>query len=201
MLRNRTYLGEIAHKDKSYRGQHELIISADLWSKVQAVFATNPAARGQDTKIDLQGKPPALLRGLLLGEFGERMLPTYTNKKGVRRYTYYIFSIENKYGVGASHMPRLPAGEIDKLVLDQVRATLDAREIAVTFAASATYRRRTNSAGVSIGYLSRSASRSPSPVTSTSALTAVNVARIGASSGSRGTSTDIGPSSTTSARM
>jgi len=63
------------------------------------------------------------------------------------------------------------------------------------------YRRRTNSAGVSIGYLSRRASRSPSPVTRTSALAAASVARIGASLGSRGTPAVIVPSSTTSARM
>ena len=63
------------------------------------------------------------------------------------------------------------------------------------------HRRRTNSAGVSIGYLSRRASRSPSPVTRISALAAASVARIGASLGSRGTPTVIVPSSTTSARM
>ncbi len=63
------------------------------------------------------------------------------------------------------------------------------------------HRRRTNSAGVSIGYLSRRASRSPSPVTRISALAAASVARIGASLGSRGTPIVIAPSSTTSARM
>ena len=132
MLRNRTYLGEITHKGKSYPGQHDPIISADLWSKVQAVFATNPGARGQDTKFDIQGKTPALLRGLLVGELGERMLPTYTNKKGGRRYTYYVSALEKQYGAGTCHTPRLPAAEIDKLVMDQVRSALDAPEIVVT---------------------------------------------------------------------
>ena len=81
-------------------------------------------------------------------------------------------------------------------VADAVGLCLDAES-----AATLAHRRRTNSAGVSIGYLSRRASRSPSPVTRTSALAAASVARIGASSGSRVTSTDIVPSSTTSARM
>ncbi len=32
MLSNRLYLGEIVHKDKSYPGEHEPIISTELWS-------------------------------------------------------------------------------------------------------------------------------------------------------------------------
>jgi len=132
MLRNRVYLGDITHKGKAYAGQHEPIISVDLWDKVHAVFATSPFTRAHDTKFDVQGKTPALLRGLLFGEFGERMLPTYTNKKGGRRYTYYYSALAKQHGAGASQTPRLPAADIDRLVMDQVRAALDAPEIVLS---------------------------------------------------------------------
>ena len=132
MLRNRVYLGDITHKGKAYPGLHEPIISMDLWDKVQAIFATSPRTRAYDTKFEIQGKTPALLRGLLVGEFGERMLPTYTNKKGGRRYTYYFSALAKQHGAGTSQTPRLPAADIDKLVMDQVRAALDAPEIVLT---------------------------------------------------------------------
>ena len=35
ILRNRTYLGEIPHKDQSYPGEHEAIIDRELWEKVR----------------------------------------------------------------------------------------------------------------------------------------------------------------------
>ena len=36
LLRNRIYLGEVQHKDKSYPGQHEAIIDQDTWDLVHA---------------------------------------------------------------------------------------------------------------------------------------------------------------------
>ena len=38
LLRNRTYIGEIPHKDESYLGQHEAIISREMFDAVQALL-------------------------------------------------------------------------------------------------------------------------------------------------------------------
>ena len=45
LLRNRVYLGEINHQGKSYPGEHEPIIPADLYDAVQAKLAGNLPAR------------------------------------------------------------------------------------------------------------------------------------------------------------
>lgn len=39
MLRNPIYVGEIRHKDTTYAGQHEPIISRQLWDRVQEILA------------------------------------------------------------------------------------------------------------------------------------------------------------------
>ena len=34
MFKNKIYLGKVVHKDKTYEGQHEAIISQELWDKI-----------------------------------------------------------------------------------------------------------------------------------------------------------------------
>nr|WP_281291009.1 recombinase family protein [Thiohalocapsa marina] len=41
LLNNRIYIGEIAHKDRSYPGEHEGIIDRATWDKVQAILEDN----------------------------------------------------------------------------------------------------------------------------------------------------------------
>src|ERR1700761_7465783 len=36
ILNNRVYIGEAVHKDKSYPGEHQAIVSRELWDKVHA---------------------------------------------------------------------------------------------------------------------------------------------------------------------
>src|ERR1700757_939705 len=45
MLQNRTYLGEIVHREQSYFGEHEPIIDQPLWDAVQTQIASNSAQR------------------------------------------------------------------------------------------------------------------------------------------------------------
>ncbi|MFZ5511122.1 MAG: DUF4172 domain-containing protein [Pseudomonadota bacterium] len=45
MLRNPIYVGEIQHKGTSYAGQHEPIISRQLWDRVQEILAEDAHAR------------------------------------------------------------------------------------------------------------------------------------------------------------
>ena len=45
MLRNRMYLGEINHRDKSYRGEHAPIIDPSLFEAVQTKLTENRQER------------------------------------------------------------------------------------------------------------------------------------------------------------
>ncbi|MHA1560317.1 MAG: recombinase family protein [Alphaproteobacteria bacterium] len=130
MLQNPIYRGEIVHKDKSYPGQHAAIIPPDLWDEVQKKLAANRIER----QTGARASEPSLLAGFIYDDTGERMTPTHANKKG-RRYRYYVSQSLIKRGrpneTDAGR--RVPAGEIEKLVVDRVTGFL--RDEAAVFIA------------------------------------------------------------------
>ncbi|MBL0419792.1 recombinase family protein [Ramlibacter sp. AW1] len=119
LLNNRTYLGELRHKEQWYQAEHPRIIDRELWDKVHAILATNGRVRGNATRATV----PYLLKGMVFGNDGRALSP-HTTKKNGRRYRYYVPQRENKEHAGASGLPRLPAAELESAVLDQVRAVL-----------------------------------------------------------------------------
>ena len=64
---------------------------------------------------------PAILAGRIFDDRGNRMSPTHSNKLGVR-YRYYVsHAILQKRKAEAGSIARVPAPEIEKLVVDGVR--------------------------------------------------------------------------------
>jgi len=119
ILQNRLYHGEVEHKGNVYPGQHDAIVDSDLWSVVQDKLAANRKAR----ELAVGAKAPSLLSGLIFDGDGNRMTPTHANKSG-RRYRYYISaSLLDRGKPGAGTM-RVPASEVEGLVLDQIRDLL-----------------------------------------------------------------------------
>jgi len=122
ILQNRLYRGEVAHKGNVYPGQHEAIVGADLWSMVQVKLAANRKARS----LAIGAEAPSLLSGIIFDSDGNRMTPTHANKRG-RRYRYYISaSLLDRTKPGPNTM-RVPASEIDSLVLDRLRTLIASR--------------------------------------------------------------------------
>jgi DNA invertase Pin-like site-specific DNA recombinase len=120
MLQNRIYRGEIVHKERSYPGEHTPIIDQELWNLVQARLADNTARR----KTGGLTAQPSLLAGLLFDGDGNRMTPSHAVKKGTR-YRYYLSRpLITKDQPDGSAGLRLPAGEIEQLVVSQVRRWL-----------------------------------------------------------------------------
>jgi site-specific DNA recombinase len=121
MLQNRIYRGEINHQGKSYPGDHPAIIEQPLWDQVQAVLATNRIERATGART----KHPSLLTGLLFDDKGGRLTPTYATKEG-RRYRYYV-STGLVTGAKTNHSngARLPAGNLEGIVIDRLRAFLN----------------------------------------------------------------------------
>ena len=119
LLRNRIYLGETVHRDKSYPGEHEAIIERDLWDQVQAILADNIKGERRAT-----ASQPSLLTGLLIDEQGERLSPSHAVKQG-RRYRYYV----SRHLIIEGRKPdrrgwRIPAADLENLVLARIRAWL-----------------------------------------------------------------------------
>jgi site-specific DNA recombinase len=125
VLNNRVYVGEAVHKGTPHPGEHKAMIDRKLWDKVQAILGESPRKRGAHSKA----QTPALLKGILFGPDGAAMTPTHTRRRG-RLYRYYVSNRSLKHGAD-SRTPRIPAGEIEQAVINQVRVLLCAPEIIV----------------------------------------------------------------------
>ncbi|MGE0516355.1 MAG: recombinase family protein [Hyphomicrobiaceae bacterium] len=124
LLQNPLYRGEIGHKGNVFPGQHEPIIDAELWQIVQEKLASNRQARS----LGATAEEPSLLAGLIVDGNGQRMTPTHAVKKG-RRYRYYV-STPLITGTRSDQATgwRVPAGDIEVLVLDRLRAFFASEE-------------------------------------------------------------------------
>ena len=124
MLSNRAYIGEAVHKGESYPGEHDPIIDRGLWDKVHLILKESPRARGTRTRA----QTPALLKGLVFGPDGAAFSPTHTRKLG-RLYRYYVSQTVLKFGKGACPIGRVPAGDLETAVINQLRAVFRQPEI------------------------------------------------------------------------
>ncbi|HTU50883.1 MAG TPA: recombinase family protein, partial [Acidobacteriaceae bacterium] len=120
ILHNRIYLGEITHKKASYPGQHAAIINQKMWDQVQAQFKSNLQAPRKRPRATDQ----SLLMGLLYDSQGHRFTPSHATKKG-RRYRYYVSqAVIKKRREKQSSPVRIPASEVEELVLSQLTLLL-----------------------------------------------------------------------------
>jgi site-specific DNA recombinase len=126
LLNNRVYIGDAVHKGDSYPGEHEAIIDRKLWDQAHAILKQSPRKRAATTRA----QTPALLKGLLFGPDGAAMSPTHT-RKGGRLYRYYISQSVMKRGTNACPVRQVPAAEIERIVLDQIRSLLQTPEVIV----------------------------------------------------------------------
>ena len=124
MLNNRAYVGEAVHKGESYPGEHEAIIDRETWDRVHAILQESPRQRAARTRAET----PALLKGLLFGPDGAAFSPTHTRKRD-RLYRYYVSQTVLRHGAGSCPVGRVPAGDIEAAVIDQLRAVFRQPEI------------------------------------------------------------------------
>ena len=123
MLQNRIYRGEIFHQGTAYPGQHEAILDPELWQIVQDKLAANR----QERSLAVGAEAPSLLAGLIVDAGGDRMTPTHATKKA-KRYRYYVSAslLAGDHSRAQKGM-RVPAGDIEALVLDRLRALFSSR--------------------------------------------------------------------------
>ncbi len=106
------------HKGTAYPGQHDAIIDAELWQIVQEKLAANR----QERSLAVGAEAPSLLARLIFDGEGHRMTPTHAVKKG-KRYRYYVSAPLITGGRTEHHKGRrIPAGDIEGLVADRLRA-------------------------------------------------------------------------------
>jgi site-specific DNA recombinase len=117
LLTNVAYIGKVRYKDEVHPGEHEAIIDAAVWERVQALLQRN----GRTGGAPVRNQFGALLKGLIhCASCSRAMTPAHTTK-GERRYRYYVCTTAQKRGWQACPTKSIPAGEVEHFVVEQVR--------------------------------------------------------------------------------
>ena len=120
LLRNRFYIGEVKFKGETFKGEQPAIVDYKVFEAVQMKLSKQ---RNGHTTTRL--KSEALLTGRIFDDHGNRMSPTYARKKGIK-YRYYLSSaILNGQPDNSGSVSRVPALEVEKLVVKSVRGHLN----------------------------------------------------------------------------
>jgi len=119
LLSNPIYVGKIRHHDRVHDGEHQGIIDPEQFDAVQARLAEKaPQRRHRSNWPDVH-----LLTGNVFDDTGDRLSPTHAYNHG-KRYRYYI-SHRLKTPTGDRNEGwRLPAGELERIVLRQATEIL-----------------------------------------------------------------------------
>jgi len=120
ILTKRIYLGEVVHNGVTYPGEHDAIVDQETWGRTRALLSGNKQGSTRAETLS----SASLLQGLLYDDAGNRMSPSHA-RRGERRYRYYVSQavIQNRRQ-DAGSIPRLPAHDLEKLVIDAVAGWL-----------------------------------------------------------------------------
>src|SRR6478672_9560502 len=119
LLRNRFYIGEVRYKGEVFPGEQTAILDRALFEAVQTKLDQQ---RTNHAKIRQQSQ--SLLTGRIFDERGNRMTPSYAVKNAIR-YRYYISAVLIQGQPDKAAKPnRVPAAEIEKLILSALRKHL-----------------------------------------------------------------------------
>ena len=114
VLRNRTFVGEVWHRDKWHAGAHDALVDETMFAEAQAILDARAqpsiAAHGRGDFV-LSGRITcARCHGAYVGTSG-----TSANGSVVR---YYSCGIARRYGATRCDGPTLPAKELEALLTD-----------------------------------------------------------------------------------
>jgi len=123
LLRNRFYIGEVMFKGEVLAGEQPAIVDRDLFDAVQAKLSKQ--VNNHKTE---RMKSEALLAGRIFDDRGNRMTPSHVRKRGIK-YRYYLSSaLIQGQPERAGAVSRIPAAEIEGLVVRSVRDHLNQSE-------------------------------------------------------------------------
>lgn len=133
MINNRVYLGEAVHKGTSYPGEHDAIITQELWERVHGILKVSPRER----RAANRNTSEALLKGLIFTSTGAAMTPTYT-RKGDKLYHCYTSMdlMRNRIFAENAGPSRLSAAVVEGAVIAELRRLIGAPEIVVRVVAN-----------------------------------------------------------------
>jgi len=120
ILQNKTYIGLITHKDKSYEGQHQSIIDNAVFEEAQILLIKNRISE----KCSIGSNNPSLLAGKIFDDNANYMSPSHSNTRN-RKYRYYVSQAIIQFRRNeAGSVSKIPAGEIERVVIEEIKAFL-----------------------------------------------------------------------------
>jgi site-specific DNA recombinase len=117
LLTNVAYVGKVRYKDEVHPGEHQAIVAPDVFARVQKLLEQNGRSGGRAVR----NKHGALLRGLLRCAACDCGMSHSYSSNGKRTYRYYVCNHAQKRGWDSCPAPSVPAGEIERFVVDQIK--------------------------------------------------------------------------------
>jgi site-specific DNA recombinase len=118
LLTNVLYAGRVRYKDEVHAGEHPALVELEVFERVQALLRRN----GRTGGAPVRNQFGALLKGLLrCTPCGCAMTPAHTTKSGNKRYRYYTCTAAQKRGWHICPSKSIPAAEIERIVVDQIK--------------------------------------------------------------------------------
>jgi site-specific DNA recombinase len=117
LLTNVTYTGQVRYQGETYPGEQPALVDRQTWEQVQAVLAE----QGRAGAVAQRSRSGALLQGLLRCRACDcAMTPAHVTRRDNRRYRYYTCTAAQRHGWQSCPSKALPAGVIERYVLEQL---------------------------------------------------------------------------------
>jgi site-specific DNA recombinase len=119
LLTNVVYLGKSRYKNEVHAGEQPAIVDSQLFQQVQTLLRQNGVTGGATVRNEFG----AILKGLLrCVPCGCAMTPSHSTRNQTKRYRYYVCSNAAKRGRQTCPSPSISAGEIERFVVERIRA-------------------------------------------------------------------------------
>lgn len=119
LLTNVAYMGKSRYKNEVHAGEHPAIVDAEVFHRVQKLLRRNGVRGGATVRNEFG----ALLKGLLrCVPCGCAMSPSHSTRNRTKRYRYHVCSGAAKRGRKTCPAPSIPAGEIERFVVERIRS-------------------------------------------------------------------------------
>jgi hypothetical protein len=121
LLQNHIYVGEVCHRGQRHKGDHEAIVSNELFDAVQVAIAENRQTRRDRPTRSAECQ----LAGLVCDAQGDALTTSFSYGRAGRLYRYYVAGSLNPLRRVGTPL-RVPAGPLERLVQRTVSHLLQA---------------------------------------------------------------------------
>lgn len=117
MVKNPIYTGHIKFKDMLYSGEHQAIITDELFDAVSKIKQTKQTG-GQPT---IEYYDDSLLKDVLECGCCQSPMSVTTVKRGNKRYRYYLSHHAHRYGRSKCKLGPVSASELEMLIIHTIK--------------------------------------------------------------------------------